>query len=190
MILSAKARPIWCCWHVRCCVIRIGRCARRRNWASQSRTFRRNTCAAITKAAQRHRPKRQADMATLSQLQVADWEILRRVRLLALQSDPSVFGSNHAREAAYTPDIWREWLDTPDTAIFGVFDGADIAGLTSISVKRDDASRTVAKLWGSWLRADLRGQGLSVPMYRARLDWARAHPTIETVEVSHRRSEE
>ncbi len=127
-------------------------------------------------------------MATLSQLHAADWEILRRVRLLALQSDPSVFGSNHAREAAYTTDIWREWLDTPDTAIFGVFDGADIAGMTSISVMRDDPTRTVAKLWGSWLRADLRGQGLSVPMYRMRLNWARAHPTIEKVVVSHRAS--
>lgn len=127
-------------------------------------------------------------MATLSQLQVADWEILRRVRLLALLRDPSVFGSNHARELAYTPDIWRAWLDTPDTAIFGIFDGADIAGMTSISIHRDDPTRTVAKLWGSWLRADLRGQGLSVPMYRARLDWARAHPTIEKVVVSHRAS--
>lgn len=127
-------------------------------------------------------------MATLSQLQVADWEILRRVRLLALQSDPSVFGSSHARELAYTPDVWREWLDTPDTAIFGVFDGANIAGMTSISVMRDDLSRTTAKLWGSWLRSDLRGQGLSVPMYRARIHWAQAHPTVEKIVVSHRGS--
>lgn len=127
-------------------------------------------------------------MATLSRLHIADWEILRHVRLLALQSDPSVFGSNYARESAYTPDTWREWLDTPDTAIFGVFDGADIAGMTSISVMRDDATRTAAKLWGSWLRSDLRGHGLSVPMYQVRIDWARAHPTVMRIVVSHRAS--
>lgn len=127
-------------------------------------------------------------MATLSRLQITDWEILRDVRLQALQSDPSVFGSNYARESEYTPDIWREWLDTSDTAIFGVFDGADIAGMTSISIMRDDATRTAAKLWGSWLRSDLRGQGLSVPMYSVRIDWARAHPTITRIVVSHRAS--
>lgn len=124
----------------------------------------------------------------LRRLLPEEWELLRAIRLRALQSDPHVFGGSYADEKDRGADIWRGWLEDADTAVFGVFDGAEIAGMTAIAVAKDDPSKKTAKMWGSWLRPSLRGRGLSVPMYRLRIDWARAHPTVEKIIVSHRAS--
>lgn len=126
---------------------------------------------------------------TLRRLMPEDWALLRDIRLRALESDPHVFGSSFAQEKDASEDIWRGRLESPDVAVFGVFDAAgDIAGMTGIAVGKDDPAKATAKLWGSWLRPDLRGRGLSVLMYEKRIDWARAHPTVARIIVSHRAS--
>ncbi|MFN7113844.1 MAG: GNAT family N-acetyltransferase [Alphaproteobacteria bacterium] len=126
---------------------------------------------------------------TLRRLMPDEWPLLRDIRLRALAADPHVFGASFAQEKENTDAVWRERLESPDVAVFGVFDAAgDIAGMTGIAVAREDPGKTIAKMWGSWLRPDLRGRGLSVPIYQARIDWARAHPTIARIIVSHRAS--
>ncbi|MDP2206274.1 MAG: GNAT family protein [Alphaproteobacteria bacterium] len=126
---------------------------------------------------------------TLRRLLPEDWRLLRDIRLRALAADPHVFGSSFAQEKDNSEDIWRERLESLDVAIFGVFDTEGvIAGMTAIAVAKDDPAKTLAKMWGSWLRPDLRGRGLSVPIYQMRIDWARAHPTIARIIVSHRAS--
>jgi RimJ/RimL family protein N-acetyltransferase len=126
---------------------------------------------------------------TLRRLIPEDWALLRDIRLRALSADPHVFGSSYAQEKDNDAAVWRERLESPDLAVFGIFDAAgDIAGMTAIAVAKDDPEKTTAKMWGSWLRPDLRGRGLSVPIYQRRIDWARAHPTIARIIVSHRAS--
>lgn len=114
------------------------------------------------------------------------WATFRDVRLTALRTDPGVFSSNHARESARTEEEWRARLTDPDVGTFAVVVGGEVVGMTGIYVDRADP-RT-ASLWGSWLRPAWRGRGLSVPMYAARLAWARARPAVERVVVSHRAS--
>jgi GNAT superfamily N-acetyltransferase len=41
---------------------------------------------------------------------VADWELLRQIRLRALREDPDAFGSTYEHEAAFEPERWQEWL--------------------------------------------------------------------------------
>jgi len=126
---------------------------------------------------------------TLRRLTPEDWALLRETRLRALAADPHVFGSSFAQEKERGEEVWRGWLENPDAAIFGVFDAeGSIAGMTGIAVSKDDPAKVIAKMWGSWLRPDLRGRGLSVPMYQLRIDWARAHPTVARIIVSHRAS--
>lgn len=127
-------------------------------------------------------------MVSLRRLLPDDFALLRDIRLLALQSDPHVFGSSFAREKEYDDAAWTAQLENPDVGIFGIFDDAGIAGMTAVGVARDNLEKNVAVMWGSWLRADLRGQGLSVKMYQARIDWARAHETVQRIVVSHRQS--
>lgn len=118
-----------------------------------------------------------------------EWPLYKAIRLEALQSDPHVFGSSHAKESADPDSRWQDGLRDPQTvAIFGVFDGDALIGMTGIKLLRDDPAGLTAKLWGSWIKPAARSRGVSIPMYRARLDWAAAHPTVKRVIVSHRQS--
>jgi len=125
---------------------------------------------------------------SIRQLTESDWLVLSRIRLKALQTDPSVFGSNYEAESKLTESAWRKWFDTDKTAIFMIFDGQTPVGMTSISVYRDDPTNRTAIMWGSWLEPHMRGKGLSEMMYGSRINWANVHPTIEKIIVSHRAS--
>jgi RimJ/RimL family protein N-acetyltransferase len=124
----------------------------------------------------------------IKKLEVNDWQALRDIRLRALQSDPAVFGSNYAKEAKMTEADWQGWLQSADTAIFMIFDEHKPIAMTGIALDKHDPSRKTAKLWGSWIDAAYRKQGLSKLLYAARLEWAIAQPEVEKIIVSHRAS--
>lgn len=115
-----------------------------------------------------------------------EWRAYKAVRLKALQSDPSVFGSSYAREADEPDEKWVNTLTSPDVAVFGVFRFGDVIGMTGIVLDKED--RSTAKLWGSWLEPKWRGKGLSERMYKARLNWAQNNPLVKRITVSHRQS--
>ena len=132
---------------------------------------------------------------SIRQLTADDWREFSRVRLKALQTDPLVFGSTYEKEAQFTEADWRSRLQPPakDSAVFMLFAGDEEGeetpiGITGVSVFRDDPTGKTAILWGTWLEPDFRGKGLSKLMYRARLDWAKRHPNINRIIVSHRAS--
>ncbi len=115
-----------------------------------------------------------------------EWPLYRAVRLKALQSDPKVFGSSLAREEPRPDAEWRAALERSDMGVFGVFDHGTVIGMTGVVIDKDDA--TIARMWGSWLEPSWRSKGVSEGMYRARIDWARAHETAEKILVAHRAS--
>lgn len=113
-----------------------------------------------------------------------DWAAYRGVRLQALSIDPQVFSSSHARESAWSEVDWQHRLSSPDVAVFGVYLGDRLVGMTGIAVDRDDPTHAV--LWGSWLHPSVRGRRFSDAMYAARIDWAVARPALVQINVSHR----
>jgi RimJ/RimL family protein N-acetyltransferase len=125
---------------------------------------------------------------TIRKLAEEDWEIFSTIRLRALLTDPSVFGSNYDTESKYTETDWRSLLNDGNTAVFAVFEGDEPVGMTGVALDRNDPSGRTALLWGSWLEPRLRNQGLSRLFYDARLAWANEQPGVERIVVSHRRS--
>ena len=125
---------------------------------------------------------------SIRQLTADDWRVFSEIRLLALQTDPNVFGSTYEREVKFTESEWRESLSNPDSGVFVVFDEAGPVGMTGVAVYRDDPSRKTAVLWGSWLTPGARRKGLSRLLYEARIGWAGDHPSVERIIVSHRES--
>lgn len=123
---------------------------------------------------------------TIRQLQPSEWAVLKAVRLKALQTDPSVFGSNYQKESLMSDADWQEWLTGRDGAIFCIFEGDRPVGMTGVKVDRHDPTGKNSILWGSWLESHVRGQGVSVMMYEARINWAKNHPVVEKVVVAHR----
>ncbi len=117
-----------------------------------------------------------------------EWQMYKAVRLKALHSDPHVFSSSYEAESAHPDQRWKDGVTSPDVGIFGVFHQDALIGMTGVAVKRDDPARSTAMLWGSWLEKEWRGKGISKKMYEARLAWARQHPSIKRVVVSHRES--
>jgi RimJ/RimL family protein N-acetyltransferase len=125
---------------------------------------------------------------SIRKLEESDWRIFADVRLLALRTDPKVFGSTYEWEAAFLEGEWRSQLSNPNSGIFAVFDDEGPVGVTGVAVDRDDPSKKTALLWGSWLRPDARGKGLSKLLYEARILWAKNQPGVERIIVSHRES--
>lgn len=117
-----------------------------------------------------------------------DWRLLKKIRLKALKSDPLVFGSNYEYESQFAETDWRSRLQAEDSAIFMLFAKETPIGMTGVSVFWDDETGKTAIFWGSWLAPDFRGKGLSKLMYETRIEWARAHPTVRRIIVSHRAS--
>jgi RimJ/RimL family protein N-acetyltransferase len=125
---------------------------------------------------------------SIRQLSEDDWRLLAGIRLKALQTDPSVFGSNLESESKFTEAEWRSRLRSEDSAIFMLFENEAPIGMTGVSVFREDPTNRTAIFWGSWIEPRFRRQGHSGLMYKARLEWAKAHPLIERIVVSHRAS--
>jgi RimJ/RimL family protein N-acetyltransferase len=125
---------------------------------------------------------------SIRRLDEDDWQIFKQIRLEALANDPYVFGSNLAAESERTEEQWREFLRSPKYGIFVLSNDAVTRGMTGIVLDRDDPSERTALLWGSWLAPEVRGKGLSKLLYESRIAWAREHPTVERIIVSHRAS--
>lgn len=125
---------------------------------------------------------------SIRKLGVDDWRVFSEVRLIALKTDPQVFGSNFERESKFTKFDWRERLQSEDSAIFMLFDGTAPIGITGVSVFDEDPSGQTAIFWGSWLAPGYRRKGLSALIYQTRIEWAKARPEIKRIIVSHRAS--
>lgn len=117
-----------------------------------------------------------------------EWQLYREVRLRALESDPKFFGSRYDDEKAKPDEFWQERLADPQCLVLAVFNESQLIGMTGAVVDREDPTGVTGKLWGSWIEPSWRNKGLSRKMYEARIAWAKAHPTIKKLVVSHRKS--
>jgi GNAT superfamily N-acetyltransferase len=102
-----------------------------------------------------------------------DWQILREIRLAALQESPSAFGSSYAREAEWTESEWREWTEESKKAteqvVFLAFDDADCVGLAG----GYDNEGTTVRVMSMWVAPRARGLGIGEQLVDAIVAWAR-----------------
>jgi RimJ/RimL family protein N-acetyltransferase len=117
-----------------------------------------------------------------------EWQMYKAVRLKALETDPKFFGESFDDARAKPDENYQTHLLSADGAVFGVFRHGDVIGMTGVVLDKEDAKGETAKLWGSWLEPKWRGKGLARKMYETRLNWAKAHPKVKRVTVSHRKS--
>lgn len=122
---------------------------------------------------------------SLRRLLPVEWALYKKLRLMALQTEPAVFGSNFDKEFAYTDADWQQTLTNPARVFFALFHGDAAVGVTGAILKCDE--ETTAALIASFILPEHRGKGLSELFYRARLDWARAKKCTNVI-VSHRAS--
>jgi len=123
----------------------------------------------------------------IRRLTTDDMEPNRQIRLEALAEFPGNYFTSLAEARARTDDEWRAMLADPKMAIFGLFDGEALAGLTAIYVADQDPAGKTAGFAMSYIRPAWRGQGHAAALHKARLDWARTNGMTRVI-VSHRAS--
>jgi ribosomal protein S18 acetylase RimI-like enzyme len=94
-----------------------------------------------------------------------DWQVLRELRLRALELDPEAFGSTYAREAAFPESTWRERAAVMALA---TRDGTP-AGIVGARV----VEPTAVELIAMWVAPEHRGHGVGDALTAWVIDRAR-----------------
>jgi GNAT superfamily N-acetyltransferase len=109
--------------------------------------------------------------ATVRRIRREDASELRRLRLLALATDPLAFGSTSSREEAYPPSDWTDRAGSGSEgdreAIFLVV-GSDGAAYGMVGAFSNEGAKN---LWGMWVAPACRGSGGGAALLGAVLDW-------------------
>jgi ribosomal protein S18 acetylase RimI-like enzyme len=107
-----------------------------------------------------------------------DAAALRAIRLAALSDTPTAFGSTHARELAFTDDVWRERAvagsaGNDRATYFAVDDDGTIVGIAGGFRDDEDGRLDLVSMWTS---PAVRRRGVGRKLVRAVLDWAGDEP--------------
>jgi RimJ/RimL family protein N-acetyltransferase len=113
-----------------------------------------------------------------------DWKDSSIIRLEALQNSRHLFLSRYEDESKRTPQDWQDLLGKDDRCFFGLYDGVKIVGLIGVITWYERAA--TGAVVAHYITPDYRKRGLSEPMYRACLDWAKKHEPWKKLIVTHR----
>lgn len=109
----------------------------------------------------------------------ADLAVAYALRLEALLLEPGAFCVLHAEELARGPSLMANNLEGERRAIFAAElneDGRppELVGMVGVYLEERARWQHRAGIWGMYLRAGLRGQGLGAALLEAAVDFARA----------------
>lgn len=98
-----------------------------------------------------------------------EWELVRDIRLAALQDAPYAFGSTYARERDFDEETWRGRLDNKEYPTFLAFDGEIPVGIDGVYTEHGDRI-----LVAMWVAPHARRTGIGAALTNAVCDWVRA----------------
>jgi ribosomal protein S18 acetylase RimI-like enzyme len=115
----------------------------------------------------------------IRRLTEADADAFRVLRLAGLQETPEAFGSSYEEEATWPREhfVARAAPQAP-SATFGAFVGGRLVGIAGLAVSNRLKQRHKGYMWGIFVRADFRGQGLGRQLVRQVIDTAPGHVRI------------
>jgi ribosomal protein S18 acetylase RimI-like enzyme len=97
-----------------------------------------------------------------------DWEVLRRIRLMALTDAPAAFETLLADAVAWTDQRWRERArGSPTSRLFMAYRDDHPAGMAGIYAE-DDGSAEVISVW---VLPEQRRQGVARALIAAAIDF-------------------
>jgi ribosomal protein S18 acetylase RimI-like enzyme len=125
----------------------------------------------------------------------AEWELLRRIRLQALATDPLSFGSTYELESIYSPAEWKKWAvedsDGDQTATFIAREDGNAVGI--VGAYRDEDDPELFHIVAMWVALEARRRGLARELLACVEGWIRscggrtAHLHVTTVTAAARR---
>jgi len=108
-----------------------------------------------------------------------------RLRLEALEHDPAAFSSSVEEHQALPIEEVRKRLSAnPDSFVVGAFEEGRIAGMAGFHRETGPKTRHKGRVWGVYVTASKRGQGLARRMMKALLERAAGIAGLEQVLLS------
>lgn len=109
-----------------------------------------------------------------------------RLRLEALQSDPEAFSSSAEEHQGLSLDEIKRRLGsgTRDSFVAGAFDGGRLVGMAGFHRETGLKSRHKGRVWGVYVTAAKRGQGLGRKLLEVVLERARSIDGVEQILIS------
>lgn len=110
-------------------------------------------------------------MPLVRETEVADWAVMRDIRLAALQDAPDAFGSTYHQEVSFSEAQWRARIDRGGSFLAYVpeVSASEPAGLAGGYPAEPDT----VDLISMWVRPQARGYGAGEAMIAAVTSWAR-----------------
>jgi RimJ/RimL family protein N-acetyltransferase len=108
-----------------------------------------------------------------------------RLRLEALQLEPAAFSSSIEEHQALPIEQVQERLSTnADSFVVGAFEDGRLVGMSGFHRETGPKTCHKGRVWGVYVTASKRGQGLARGMMKARLERAAAIVGLEPVLLS------
>ena len=106
-----------------------------------------------------------------------DVDLLRHVRLAALQDTPSAFAKTYEEESVYPHRLWaaraEDNSEGPDHTTIFAFDGDACVGLVG---GHRSADGELVELVSMWTEPAARGRGVAAALVEAVVEWAGEYP--------------
>lgn len=123
-----------------------------------------------------------SNIRTLCPEDATDLVVLRRE---ALDNAPLAFSASTADDRGLSVEFVRSALaGTDEQAVFGYFDGPNLAGMVGIIRAAAVKRRHTALIWGMYVTPHARTKGAGRILLAAAIERARAWPAIEQVHLS------
>jgi RimJ/RimL family protein N-acetyltransferase len=126
------------------------------------------------------------DSYTIRQFTPEDLSAYKALRLEALQVEHGTFGNGYEMESKFTDEQWLARLTNPASAIFGLYHGEKLIGITGINVRETDKPGD-AYMTHSYIKKEYRGRKLSRMLYEIRFAWAKEYG-IKRLIIGHKKS--
>ncbi len=107
------------------------------------------------------------------------WELYRDIRLEALRSDPSAFGSSYEEEKLYPEEVWRERVSN---TLFAFADGKAVGLIGHVRQSRL-SQRHIVHIVGFYVTNDHRGRGIGYLLLNGMLARIRDYGDVEKVSL-------
>jgi RimJ/RimL family protein N-acetyltransferase len=132
----------------------------------------------------------QTPKAEIVQLTSDNWQLLKDMRLKALQTDPLAFGRTYEEESQLSDEDWKDKLTDPDSEwFFSKKDGKYIAMAGVIFAKRKIIQHR-AEINGVFVEPAYRRQGIGEDLVRCILAKLKANSKTAKVELNVRAPQE